>query len=150
MREAGHGVESTSDVLRSQGVAVAPRSYRARRRRAPSGRAVDDAAIIDVFRQLRQRDARGLQRPEVLYGRRKMTASLARKGFPDVSKHTVDRLMRDEGMASVIRGRKTTTTIPAKDGKRARDLLNRDLTAPFANHFWVTNFTYVATWSGFV
>ena len=150
MREAGHGVESTCDVLRSQGVAVAPRSYRAWRRRPPSNRAFDDAAIIDVFRQLRQRDARGRQRPEVLYGRRKMTAWLARKGFPDVSKHTVDRLMRDEGMAGVIRGRKTRTTIPAKDGKRAGDLLNRDFTAPFPNHSWVTDFTYVATWAGFV
>lgn len=150
MRDAGHGVESTCDVLRSQGVAVAPRSYRAWRRRAPSNRAADDAAIIDVFRQLRQRDGRGLQRPEVLYGRRKMTAWLTRNGFPDVSKHTVDRLMRDEGMAGVIRGRAVRTTIPAKDGKRAGDLLNRDFTAPFPNHCWVTDFTYCATWSGFV
>ena len=86
----------------------------------------------------------------MLYGRRKTTAWLARNGFPDVSKHTVDRLMRDEGMAGVIRGRKTTTTIQGKDGKRAGDLLNRDFTAPFPNHSWVTDFTYVATWSGFV
>jgi transposase InsO family protein len=150
MREAGHGVESTCDVLRSQGVAVAPRSYRAWRRRSPSRRTVDDAAIVDVFRQLRQRDVRGLQRPEVLYGRRKMTAWLTRNGFPEVSKHTVDRLMRDEGMAGVVRGRAVRTTIAAKDGKRAGDLLNRDFTAPFPNHSWVTDFTYVASWSGFV
>ena len=150
MREAGHGVESTCDVLRSQGVAVAPRSYRAWRRRPPSNRVVDDAAIIDVFRQLRQRDGRGLQRPEVRYGRRKMTTRLTRSGFPDVSKHTVDRLMRDEGMAGVTRGRAARTTIPGKDGKRAGDLLNRDFTAPFPNHSWVTDFTYVASWSGFV
>jgi len=35
--------------------------------------------------------------PEVLYGRRKMTAWLDRNGFPDVSTHTADRLMHDEG-----------------------------------------------------
>jgi transposase InsO family protein len=58
--------------------------------------------------------------------------------------------MRDEGMTGLVRGRKTVTTIPAKDGVRAGDLLNRQFTAPRPNHTWVTDFTYVATWSGFV
>ncbi len=89
--------------------------------------------------------------PEVLYGRRKMTAWLARNGFPDVSKHTVDRLMRDEGMNGLVRGRSTRTTVPAKTGGvRAGDLLNRVFTSPRPNHAWVTDFTYVATWCGFV
>ena len=79
-----------------------------------------------------------------------MTAWLRRHGFPGVSKHTVDRLMRDEGMAGLVRGRSTRTTVPGKDGKRAGDLLNRDFTAPHPNHSWVTDFTYVPTWSGFV
>jgi transposase InsO family protein len=48
-------------------------------------------------------------------------------------------------MNGLVRGRKTRTTIPAKDGKRAGDLLNRDFTAPFPNHSWVTDFTYVAS-----
>jgi transposase InsO family protein len=79
-----------------------------------------------------------------------MTAWLGRNGFPGVSKHTVDRLMRLAGMNGLIRSRRTRTTIPAKDGKRASDLLNRHFTAPFPNHSWVTDFTYIATWSGFV
>jgi putative transposase len=80
-----------------------------------------------------------------------MTAWLARNGFPGVSKHTVDRLMRQEGLNGLVRGRKTRTTIPAKDGgRRAGDLLNRCFTAPRPNHAWVTDFTYVATWAGFV
>ena len=33
---------------------------------------------------------------------------------------------------------------------RAGNLLNRDFTAPRPNHTWVTDFTYVSTWSGFV
>jgi putative transposase len=150
MRAAGHGVESTCVVLREQGVPVAPRSYRAWKRRAPSDRTIDDAALVGVLRGLRKRDSRGRQRPEVLYGRRKMTAWFARTGFPNVSKHTVDRLMRDEGMFGLVRGRKTVTTIPAKNGLRAGDLLNRQFTAPRPNHTWVTDFTYVATWAGFV
>ncbi len=89
--------------------------------------------------------------PEVLYGRRKMTAWLARNGFPNVSKHTVDRLMRDEGMNGLVRGRSARTTVPAKTGGvRAGDLLNRVFTSPRPNHAWVTDFTYVRTWCGFV
>ena len=42
------------------------------------------------------------------------------------------------------------TTIPSKDGKRAGDLLDRDFTAPAPNRVWVTDFTYVRTWAGWV
>ena len=79
-----------------------------------------------------------------------MTAWLRRNGFPEVSKHTVDRLMRDEGMNGLIRGRMTRTTISGKDGKRAGDLLNRDFSASAPNRIWVTDFTYVPVYSGFV
>jgi putative transposase len=94
-----------------------------------------------LFHQLRARDTKGRQRPEILYGRRKMTAWLARNGFPGMSKHTVDRVMRAEGMNGLVRGRRTTTTIPSKNGKRAGDLLNREFTAPRPNHTWVADFT---------
>jgi len=150
MRSDGHGVESTCDALREQGITVAPRSYRAWKTRAPAARAYSDATIVDVLRGLRKRDAKGRRQPEILYGRRKMTAWLARNGFPQVSKHTIDRLMRLAGMNGLIRGRRTRTTIPAEDGKRAGDLLNRNFTVPWPNHSWVIDFTYVPTWSGFV
>ena len=150
MKADGHAVESACEVLRMQGFRVAARTYRAWKRRAAPARAFTDASILNAFHELHQRDAKGRPRPEVLYGRRKMTAWLGRNGFLGVSKHTVDRLMRLAGMSGLVRGRKTRTTIPAKDGKRAGDLLNRDFTAPFPNHSWVTDFTYVATWAGFV
>lgn len=79
-----------------------------------------------------------------------MTAWLRRNGFPEATKHTVDRLMRDEGMNGLVRGRKTRTTIPGKDGRRASDLLNRDFTSPAPNRVWVTDFTYVPVYAGFV
>jgi putative transposase len=41
--------------------------------------------------------------------------------------------MRQEHMAGVLRGRPIRTTVPAKDGLRAGDLLNRDFTAPCPN-----------------
>jgi putative transposase len=136
-------------VLREQGLQAAPRTYRAWKRHAAPARAVSDAAIVDRLRQLRTGGPGGRPLPEVLYGRRKMTAWLARTGFPGVSKHTVDRLMRQEGMRGLVRGRKVRTTIAAKDGRRARDLLNRHFRTTAPNRAWVTDFTYVPTWSGF-
>jgi transposase InsO family protein len=49
----------------------------------------------------------------------------------------------------VQRGKRPRTTIPAKDGQRAGDLLDRDFTAPGPNRVWVADFTYVRTWVGF-
>ena len=119
---------------------VAARTYRAWKTRLPALRDLEDAKVIDTLRSLKVRDSKGRPRPEILYGRRKMTAWLRRMGFPEVSKHTVDRLMRDEGMNGLVRGRKTRTTISGKDGKRAGDLLNRNFHASAPNRIWVTDF----------
>jgi putative transposase len=151
-RAAGRGVESICAVLRQQGVQVAPRTYRSWRTNPVPARAVSDAAITDRLRGLCTGGADGGPLPETLYGRRKMTGWLAGNGFPGVSKHTVDRLMRTEGMRGLVRGRKTRTTIPgiaAKDGVRAGDLLNRNFRTSAPNRAWVTDFTYLSTWSGF-
>ena len=78
-----------------------------------------------------------------------MTAHLRRLGH-QVSVATVDRLMRDEGLNGVIRGKNHRTTIPAKDGKRAGDRLDRNFTAACPNRVWVADFTYCRTWAGFV
>jgi hypothetical protein len=92
-----------------------------------------------MLRHLRTGGPGGGPLPEVRYGRRKMTAWLGRNGFPGVSKHTVDRLMRDEGMNGLVRGRSTRTTVPAKTGgRRAADLLNRQFSTTARNLAWVT------------
>jgi putative transposase len=150
MRAVGYAVESICAVLREQGVQVAARTYRAWKKRLPALRTIEDARITGALRSLKVPDAKGRPRPEIIYGRRKMTQWLRRSGFPEASKHTVDRLMREEGMNGLIRGRKIRTTIPGKDGRRAGDLLNRDFTAPAPNQIWVTDFTYVPVYSGFV
>jgi putative transposase len=86
--------------------------------------------------------------PEGLYGRRKMTHWLRRQGH-QVAFCTTDRLMRELGMNGVRRGRAIRTTVPARDGHRAGDLLDRDFTAPAPNRRWVADFTYCRTWAGF-
>jgi hypothetical protein len=94
MRAEGHGVESTLRALREQGLRVAPRTYRSWKTKSAPARAQTDAAVCDALRRVRTGGPDAGPLPESLYGRRKMTAWLARNGFPEVSKHTVDRLMR--------------------------------------------------------
>jgi transposase InsO family protein len=113
---------------------------------------VSDALVVDAVRQVAWTlDEHGVRRltPEGLYGRRKMTAYLRRTLVPAASAGSVDRAMRLLGLVGVRRDKGTRTTIPAKDGVRAGDLLNRDFTAPAPNRIWVTDFTYVRTWAGF-
>jgi transposase InsO family protein len=127
MRSEGHAVESICRVLREQGCQIAARTYRAWRGRHVAARTITDAQVLDVVRDtawVDVVDATGRDRrklaPEGLYGRCKMTALVRR------------------------------TTIPAKDGIRAGDLLNRDFTAPRPDHTWVMDFTYCRTWAGWV
>ena len=80
-----------------------------------------------------------------------MTAWLWRTGFASVSKHTVDRLMRLEGMIGPVRGRKPRNRLSiALPAPRAPALLDRQFSAPTPSDSGVTDFTYVATWGGFV
>ena len=56
--------------------------------------------------------------------------------------------MRQLGLAGAVRGRVKRTTVPAEVAVRPGDLVDRDFTAPAPNRLWVTDLTYVATWSG--
>ena len=58
--------------------------------------------------------------------------------------------MRALGLSGIRRAKGVRTTIPAANGRRAGDLLNRDFTAAAPNRTWVMDFTYVRTWAGFV
>ena len=154
LRAEGHAVESVCRVLREQGCQVAARTYRlwAQPARPVAARTISDAIALDKVRELAwsldEHNCRRLT-PEGLYGRRKMTA-LVRRSLPDASPGSVDRAMRSLGLQGVRRSKGIRTTIPAKDGKRAGDLLNRDFTAAAPNRTWVMDFTYVRCWVGFV
>ena len=85
-----------------------------------------------------------------VYGPRKVWREL-RRGGVDVARCTVERLMRAMGVAGVVRGRAWVTTTqsqPALD--RPRDLVDRQFQATRPNQLWGSDFTYVATWAGFV
>ena len=63
---------------------------------------------------------------------------------------TVARVMRAMGLAGAVRGRAWITTTHAGEGGRPVDLVDRQFVATRPNQLWVSDFTYVATWSGFV
>jgi HTH-like domain len=107
MRARGFRVKSVCRVLTEHGVQVAPHTYRNWKTADQSARTVTDAALTDTLRTT-------VGTPEGMYGRRKMTAYLRRQGH-QVTGCTVDRLMRDEGLSGVVRGRRHRTTIPGKD-----------------------------------
>ena len=84
-----------------------------------------------------------------LYGARKIAKQLEREGVR-VARCTVERLMRELGLRGVVRGARVRTTVPALVAERPLDLVQRRFQATRPNQLWVADFTYVATWSGFV
>ena len=83
-----------------------------------------------------------------VYGARKVWRQLRREGI-DVARCTVERLMRRDGLAGRVRGRRRRTTIPGDVGARPADLVDRQFRASAPNELWIADITYVATWSGF-
>jgi len=156
MRAEGHAVESICRVLREQCHQIAARTYRSQRHGVVAARTVTDTQVQSAVRdaawtttEINGR-ARRVLSPEGLYGRRKMTALIRRTTIPGASRGAVDRAMRALGLSGIRRDKGIRTTIPAKDGIRAGDLLNRDFTAPRPDHTWVMDFTYCRTWAGWV
>ena len=84
-----------------------------------------------------------------VYGARKVWRQLRREGF-EVARCTVERLMRAMGLQGAVRGKKIRTTVPDPAQPCPRDKVNRQFQAPTPNRLWVSDFTYVATWRGFV
>jgi putative transposase len=85
-----------------------------------------------------------------VYGPRKVWRQLRRERIV-VARCTVRRLMQAMGLAGAVRGRSwVTTTQPSTTAVRPPDLVDRTFAAQRPNQLWVSDFTYVATWHGFV
>lgn len=72
-----------------------------------------------------------------------------REGF-NLARCTVERLMQGIGLAGVIRGEPVRMTILDKSAPCPLDCVNRVFHAPAPNQLWLSDFTYVSTWAGFV
>ena len=137
-----HGVEPICNVL-----PIAPSTYHKHvaQRQDPSrlsARAQEDMAMKPEI-------ARVFAENFAVYGVRKVWRQMMREGFW-IGRCTVERLMREMALHGVIRGKSVRTTISDKAAPCPLDHVNRQFHAPAPNRLWVSDFTYVATWAGFV
>jgi putative transposase len=139
----GYGVESICAVL-----PIAPSTYFRHKaaQRDPmrrSTRALRDDELKATIRRIWTENHQ-------VYGPRKVWRQMGREGLR-AARCRVRRLMREMGLAGAVRGRawvRTTQADPAAE--RPADLVDRHFTATRPNQLWVADFTYVATWRGFV
>ena len=138
---AAYGVEPICRVL-----PIAPSTYYAR-----VAQRIDPAKALARARRdvgLRAEIRRAFEANFGVYGVRKLWRQLSREGV-SVARCTVARLMRQMGLRGVVRGKETRTTIAGKAPCPA-DRVNRQFRAARPNLLWLADFTYVATWQGFV
>jgi len=138
-----HGVESICTLL-----PIAPSTYfRHKAQHADPGRRSARAQRDDVLRAIIRRIwTENFQ----VYGPRQVWRQMGREGLR-AARCRVRRLMREMGLAGAVRGRAWVTTTQAQlDAPSPTDLVERQFTAMRPNQLWVSDFTYVATWRGFV
>jgi putative transposase len=140
-REA-YGVEPICKVL-----PIAPSTYHehAARRADPTKRSARAKRDEALKAEIRRVFAANFE----VYGADKVWRQLRREGF-DVARCTVERLMRGMGLRGVVRGKPVKTTVSDKAAPGPLDHVKRQFQAPRPNVLWVSDFTYVATWQGFV
>lgn len=139
---AGFGVEPICKLLR-----VAPSAYwrHAARQRNPSlrsARAQRDEFLIPHIQRVWHANFQ-------VYGADKVWRQLQREGI-QVARCTVERLMRRLGLRGVMRGKVVRTTVGDAKAPCPLDRVNRQFKADRPNQLWVSDFTYVSTWQGFV
>jgi len=137
-----HGVEPICEVL-----PIAPSTYREHlaQRRDPARLSARARRDLDLKPEI----ARVFAENFAVYGVRKVWRQMGREGLV-VARCTVARLMREMGLQGVIRGKPVRTTISDKAAPCPLDHVNRQFHAPAPNMLWLSDFTYVATWAGFV
>ncbi|MBZ0091062.1 IS3 family transposase [Burkholderia cenocepacia] len=137
-----YGVEPICKALQ-----VAPSAYRrhAARQRNPdlrSARAKQDEVLRPHIHRVWQANMQ-------VYGADKVWRQLNREGI-DVARCTVERLMRQQGLQGVRRGKRVRTTRSDPKAPCPLDRVNRQFKADRPNQLWVSDFTYVSTWQGWL
>jgi putative transposase len=138
-----HGVESICRLL-----PIAPSTYFRRKaeQRDPtkrSARAQHDDVLKAIIRRIWNEN-------QQVYGPRKVWKQMGREQLY-AARCRVRRLMRAMGLRGAVRGPAWVTTTQSRpDAPAPADLVARNFTATRPNQLWVSDFTYVATWRGFV
>jgi putative transposase len=126
---------------------IAPSGYRryAAQQRDPSllcARAQRDDSLIPEIQRVWQANMQ-------VYGADKVWRQLKREGV-QVARCTVERLMKRLGLEGVRRGKVVRTTVPDKALPCPLDRVHRQFRADRPNQLWVSDFTYVSTWQGWL
>jgi putative transposase len=140
-REA-HGIEPICKVL-----PIAPSTYQAHAAKRADPTRLSARAKRDVA--LKPEIARVFAENFAVYGVRKVWRQLRRENI-DVARCTVARLMQSMGLQGAIRGKPVRTTISDKAAPCPLDHVHRQFRATRPDALWVSDFTYVSTWTGFV
>ncbi|MGI8610588.1 MAG: IS3 family transposase [Candidatus Dormibacteria bacterium] len=122
---------------------VSPSGFYAWQSRPPSKRALDDAELTEIIRNI-HRESRGT------YGVPRVFAELVDDYDIHCSKKRVARLMTLAGLVGCHRRRRIHTTQSDKAAKIEDDLVNRDFTATTPDRLYVADITYLPTWMGFL
>jgi putative transposase len=126
---------------------VAPSAYRrhAARLRNPelrSDRAKRDEKLMPHIERVWEANLQ-------VYGAVKVWKQMNREGIA-VARCTVERLMRDLGLQGARRGKTVRTTVPDASVPCPLDRVNRQFRADRPNQLWVSDYTYVSTWQGWL
>ena len=126
---------------------IAPSCYRlhAARQRNPElncARAKRDQSLIPEVQRVWHANWQ-------VYGARKVWKQMHREGIA-VARCTVERLMGKLGLTGVRRGKRIQTTTPDTSAPCPLDRVNRQFKANRPNELWVSDFTYVSTWQGWL
>jgi putative transposase len=126
---------------------IAPSGYRrhAARQRNPALRCLRDQQDTVLMPQIQRVWDANLQ----VYGADKVWRQMHREGFA-VARCTVERLMQRLRLQGARRGKVVRTTIPDQTATCPRDKVNRQFNASRPNELWVSDFTYVSTWQGWL
>jgi putative transposase len=126
--------------LTEHGVKISPSTCYAAKNRPPSARQRRDVALLAEIKRVYKENGE-------VYGARKVWLQPQREHI-GCARCTVERLMRQAGLAGVRRGRRARTTIPAARTGWPPDLVNRNFHAAAPNRLWVTGITYVPLTAG--
>jgi transposase InsO family protein len=137
-----HGVEPICKVLQ-----ISPSGYRrhAACQRKPALRCARTKKDETLIPRLERVWHANMQ----VYGADKVWREMNREGIT-VARCTVERLMKRLGLQGVRRGKVVRTTVPDTAVPCPLDRVQRQFQADRPNQLWVSDFTYVSTWQGWL
>ena len=136
--KAEHSIKIMCRVLE-----VSRSGFHAWAARAPSKRAVADAALTGRIAEIHEDSLK-------TYGSPRVHAELRLEDGVRVGRKRVERLMRQAELSGQVKRRRGTTTIRVQGVRTAPDLVERDFAPTAADRLWCADITYIRTWEGWL